>query len=153
VGTGTVANLQAMTGYAKITLFNSLLFLTLSIILDLLLIPSVGIVGAALANSASLVVVNVLRLWQIHRNLGLTPYDRSFLRPIAATVPAAMVAYFVPLEHLQGVLELLARAGLLGVVYLGCLIALGFEPVDREIARAIVARLRNRRFETSPDGS
>jgi O-antigen/teichoic acid export membrane protein len=146
VGTGTVANLQAMTGYAKLTLLNSLLFLTLSIILDLLLIPSFGIVGAALANSTSLVVVNVLRLWQIHRNLGLTPYDRSFLRPIAAAVPAALVGHFVPLEHLQDVFELLARATALGVVYLGCLSALGFEPIDREIARAVVARLRNRQF-------
>ncbi len=153
VGTGTVANLQAMTGFAKITLLNSLLFLTLSIILDLLLIPSVGIVGAALANSTSLVAVNVLRLWQIHRNLGLTPYDRSFLRPVAAAVPAALVGHFVPLEHLQDAFELLARAAVLGVVYLGCLSALGFEPIDREIARAVVARLRNRRFETSPDDS
>ena len=147
VATGTIANLQAMAGFAKLTLMNSVLFLSLSIVLDLLLIPTFGILGAAIANSTSTIVVNLLRLWQIHKNLGLVPYDRSFLRPIAAGLPAALVAWLVPLPDVLGFVALAIRAAILAVVYLGSLLILGIEPVDREIARAAVARLRGRRID------
>jgi O-antigen/teichoic acid export membrane protein len=143
-----------MAGFAKLTLMNSLLFLSLSIVLDLLLIPSFGILGAAIANSTSTIVVNLLRLWQIHKNLGLVPYDRSFLRPIAAGLPAALVAWLVPLPDVLGFVALAIRAAILAVVYLGSLLILGIEPVDREIARAAVARLRGRRIDvTAGDAS
>jgi len=149
VGTGTVSNLQAMAGYAKLTLLNAVLFLSLSIVLDVLLIPTFGLLGAAIANSTSLVIVNVLRLWQIRRNLGLSPYDRTFLRPIVAGVGAGVVSLLVPLPHLAEALVLCARIGVLGSVYLLVLVALGFEEVDREVGRAAVSRLRPRR---SPAG-
>jgi len=150
VGTGTVSNLQAMAGYAKLTLLNSLLFLSLSIALDLLLIPSFGLLGAAIANSSSLTAVNLLRIWQIRRNLGLVPYDRSFLRPIAAAVPASLVAWLLPLSHLPNVASLAVRVSVLGAVYAGALFLFGFEQVDREIARAALARLRGRRADSPP---
>jgi O-antigen/teichoic acid export membrane protein len=149
VGTGTVSNLQAMAGYAKLTLMNSVLFLFLSIVLDLLLIPSFGLVGAAIAASTSVIAVNLLRLWQVRRNLGLVPYDRSFLRPIIAAVPAAIVAWFAPLPDLSAFAALATRAAILGVVYLASLFLLGIEPVDREIARAALAKVGLRRIEAS----
>jgi O-antigen/teichoic acid export membrane protein len=148
VGTGTVSNLQAMAGYARLTLLNALLFLSLSIALDLLLIPPFGLLGAAIANSSSLVTVNVLRLWQIRRNLGLTPYDRSFLRPIAAASAAGAAAWVLPLPTMPVLAAFGIRAAVLGGVYLASLVALGFEEVDREIAAAAISKLRRRNLET-----
>jgi O-antigen/teichoic acid export membrane protein len=147
VGTGTTSNLQAMAGYAKLTLLNSVLFLSMSIVFDLILIPPFGLVGAAIANSVSLIVVNVLRVWQIRRNLGLMPYDRAIWRPIAAAIPASLVAKLVlpNVVHLNGTVGLVLRAAVLGIVYLAALFALGIEPVDRELARAALGRLRGRR--------
>lgn len=142
VGTGTIANLQAMAGYARITLFNSLFLLSLSLVLDLLLIPRYDVLGAAVASTISLVTVNLLRLWQIHRNLGLVPYDRSFFRPIAAAVPAGILAVVVPVPSMADAAELVVRGFILCAVYAGMLFALGFEPIDQEIGRAIVARAR-----------
>jgi O-antigen/teichoic acid export membrane protein len=150
VGTGTVAGVQAMAGYARLTLLNSVLFLVLSIVLDLLLIPSMGLVGAALASSGSVVVVNVLRVWQLRRDLGISPYDRSFLRPIIASLPAGLLAWFLPLPHLPNLLDLLVRSAVLGLVYLGMLLVLGIEETDRELGRATMSRLRNRRGSKAP---
>jgi O-antigen/teichoic acid export membrane protein len=142
VGTGTTANLQAMAGYAKITLLNSVFLISMSIALDLLLIPRFDVLGAAIAAMTSLATVNLLRLWQIRKNIGLVPYDRSFLRPIAAAVPAGVMAMLLPVPHLADVVELAVRALILGAVYVGMLFAFGFEPVDREIGRAVAARAR-----------
>jgi len=145
VGTGITSNLQAMAGFAKITLFNSLLFLSLSVVLDLFLIPPFGLVGAAVANSTAVVAVNILRLVQIKRRLGLVPYDRSFWRPVAACVPASLIAFLVPLPSLQAGPEVLVRAGILAIVYFGILWLLGIEQIDREVMRSALARLRGRR--------
>jgi O-antigen/teichoic acid export membrane protein len=148
VGTGTTSNLQAMAGYAKLTLLNSLLFLSMSIVFDLLLIPPFGLVGAAIANSSSLIVVNVVRLWQIWRNLGLVPYDGSFLRPVVAAIPASFAAkVLVPELHIGGAGGLLVRIGALGIVYVLTLVALGVEPIDRQLAGAAIGRFRGRRTE------
>jgi O-antigen/teichoic acid export membrane protein len=144
VGTGTSSNLQAMAGFAKVTVLNSVLFLVMSIGLDLVLIPAFGIVGAAAANTGSLIVVNLLRFWQIRSRLGLVPYDRSFIRPLVAAVPAGVLAWAVPLPDVADAVQLLVRVGVLGVSYLGALVLLGFEPVDRAVARAALARLRGR---------
>jgi len=148
-GTGTVAGVQAMAGYAKLTLINSVFFLSLSIVLDLLLIPWLGLLGAAVAASASVVTVNLLRMWQIRKNLGLVPYDRTFVRPIVAALPAALVAWFLPLPHLDGLVNVAIRACVLGVVYVAALLAQGVEPIDREIARSAMARLKGRRIGSS----
>ena len=148
VGTGVSSNLQAMAGHAKLTLLNSLLFLSMSIALDLVLIPPFGVLGAAIAAATSTIIVNVLRLWQIHRRLGLMPYDRSFLRPLAAAVPASVVATFCPLPAMGAKAELAVRVALLGVTYLGGLVLLGFETIDREIAQAATAKVLGRKRTT-----
>jgi O-antigen/teichoic acid export membrane protein len=148
VGTGVTSNLQAMAGHAKTTLLNSLLFLAMSIALDLALIPAFGVLGAAIAAATSTIVVNLLRLWQIYSRLGLLPYDRTFIRPLAAAIPASLVSVLLPLSVLSPRFELAVRVGVLGVVYLLSLFLLGFEPIDREIARAATAKVLGRKQPT-----
>ena len=147
VATGTVSNLLAMAGRAKLTLANSLSFLALSLVLDVLLIPPYGLIGAAVANSTAVAAVNLLRLWQIRRVLGIGPYDRRFLRPLAAGLIAGATARMVPVPHLDGLPALGTRVVLLGVLYAALLAAFGIEQVDREVARATLARLRGRDLE------
>ena len=149
VGTGVTSNLQAMAGHARVTLLNSLLFLSMSIVLDFTLIPTMGLlIGAATAAMTSTVVVNLLRLWQIYRRLGLLPYDRSFLRPLAAAVPASAAAVLLPLPAMRVELDLVIRIAVLGLVYLGTLFLLGFETIDREIAQAATAKVLGRKRST-----
>ena len=45
-------------------------------------------------------------------------------------------------------LELVVRVGLLGVTYLGGLVLLGFETIDREIAQAATAKVLGRKRTT-----
>jgi O-antigen/teichoic acid export membrane protein len=145
VATGITSNLQAMAGYAKVTLLNAALFISVSIVFDILLIPNFGLIGAAAANSTAVVTINVVRLIQIRKRLGLIPYDRRFWRPLAAAVPASVIAVLVPLPEMRNAAELLIHVAILGLVYFGVLVTLGIEPVDREVMRAAVMRFRGRR--------
>jgi O-antigen/teichoic acid export membrane protein len=142
IGTGTVAGLLAMVGRARMSVLNSAFFLSLSLVLDLLLIPPWGILGAAIANATALAAVNVLRVVQVHRVLGIFPYDRRFLRPLGAGLIGGTVALLLPLAGLEPLSRLVVRILVLGVVYLGALAAFGIDPVDREVARAFRDRLR-----------
>jgi len=152
VGTGISANLQAMAGYTGVTLLNAAMFIALSLLFDALLIPPFGLLGAAIANSGAVVSINLVRLVQIKRRLGISPYDRKFLRPIVAAVPAAVVAWFVPVPFGDALAEVLARAVLLGAVYFAVLMMLGIDPVDREILSGAVRRLRTRTPRSRPNG-
>jgi O-antigen/teichoic acid export membrane protein len=155
VGTGAASNLLVMAGRARLTLVTSILFLGLSLLLDLLLIPRHGLLGAAVANAGAMVVVNLLRLWLVHRVLGLGPYDHRFLRPLAAGLAAGAAAFLLPLPGLDSPLELGVRCLLLGVLYLGSLAALGIEQEDRQVTRDILARVgrARRRRAAAPEAA
>ena len=89
-----------MAGKSTWALFNSGVGLTLNVLLNLALIPRLGMTGAALAWSASIIAVNGLAIFQVARFLKLTPFDSGF-----AAVAAAATGLF-------GGLGLLARWGL-----------------------------------------
>jgi O-antigen/teichoic acid export membrane protein len=150
VGTGTVAGVLAMIGRARMSVLNSVFFLSLSLVLDFLMIPAWGILGAAIANATSLAAVNVLRVIQIRKVLGIFPYDRRFLRPLGAGLIGGTVALLLPLAGLDPGPRLALRVLVLGIVYLGTLAAFGIDPVDREIAKAIRDRLRRTPVASQP---
>jgi O-antigen/teichoic acid export membrane protein len=152
VGTGTVAGLLAMIGRARMSVLNSVFFLGLSVALDFLMIPKWGILGAAIANATSLAAVNVLRVVQARQALGIFPYDRSFLRPLGAGLIGGTVALLLPLAGMDLLPRLVLRTLVLGVAYLGALVAFGIDPVDREVARAFRDRLRRHPAAASGPG-
>jgi O-antigen/teichoic acid export membrane protein len=152
VGTGTVDAMLAMVGRARLSLLNSLLFLGLSLALDFVLIPPWGLVGAAIANSSAVVVVNVLRLIQVRVLLEMTPYDRRFLRPALAGLLAGAGAWAIPLPHLFHGSGLVLGGGLLLGIYAMLLGIFGIDPIDREIGAALWARLRRGRLDDRASG-
>jgi O-antigen/teichoic acid export membrane protein len=94
---GMVDMLLNMAGRTSWTLANSLAALTVMVVVDLLLIPRMGILGAGIGWAAAILTNNALPLSQLVRTLGLHPFGRATLSAGALTV-----ACF-------GVLPLLAR--------------------------------------------
>ena len=56
----------------------------LNIILNIILIPKYGIMGAAWATLISLLVIGVLRIIEVKKILGLSMYSYKLLKPIFA---------------------------------------------------------------------
>ena len=93
--TGACGSLITMTGHSRLTLANSIINLLSTICLDLLLIPRWGIIGAAVAATLGVVLINTLRTVQVHRLLRFWPYNLGFFKPLAAALIAFGAAHLV----------------------------------------------------------
>ena len=70
-GTGSVVTLLNMTGYERETAKGIVLSAGLNLVLNLWLIPLWGIVGSAVATTASMIVWNLVLWWAVRKNLGV----------------------------------------------------------------------------------
>ena len=78
-GCGMVDMVLNMAGRTTWNLANAFLALAVCVAVDLVLIPRIGIVGAAIGWAAAIVVNNVLPLAQLTRHLRLHPFGRGTL--------------------------------------------------------------------------
>ncbi len=84
---GLSATVLAMTGYARLSLLNllnALGALGLQVGLNLLLIPRMGLNGAALATLLLFLLLSALRLGEIQRLLKIHPFGKALWKPLAA---------------------------------------------------------------------
>ena len=84
-----------MSGRVAINMVDNVAVLALDIALNLLLIPRLGIVGAAIAWSTSLAVVNLTRVVQVWRFEHVLPWTSGMLRATVAAAAAAAVALLI----------------------------------------------------------
>jgi O-antigen/teichoic acid export membrane protein len=113
--------------------------LALAIIgLNTLLIPRLGLTGAALSNALALASINLLRTWFVWRSFGWQPFDRRIGYILGLAGGAALVAWALPAPA-NAWLTLLLRGGVLTVIYGAGLLATGWVP---EVS-ALAHRLKN----------
>ena len=74
VATGPVGNLLMLTGHEKLMRNNIAASSALNVLLNMVLIPSFGIAGAAAATAFSLAIMNVTSLLLAYRELGVFPF-------------------------------------------------------------------------------
>lgn len=97
---GPVDVMLLMAGRSGLSLVNNAAALAVNLVLNLLLIPHYGIVGAAVAWAAAIVTRNLLPLVQVRRILGMSPMSAGLLWAAGS----AAVSF--------AALPLLSRAGL-----------------------------------------
>jgi O-antigen/teichoic acid export membrane protein len=93
--TGMGGTIIDMAGYTKLKLFNSFLRLVLYILLDYLLIPRFGLVGAAVAVLVGEGGVNLIRLAQVYLIFRILPVNPGFTRLLIAPSFALSSVYLV----------------------------------------------------------
>ena len=140
---GSAGYILRMTGYQKLELVNNLTLGGLNIVLNLLLIPKLGILGAAVATGISLALVNLARLVEVYWFHAIHPYKLAYWKPglaglVASCLVVAIRTAFVSLARLW-VLGALVFALLYVVIY----ILTGFDSEDKLIVRAIIGKLKS----------
>lgn len=121
--------------------FSSLAGALLSVVLGLLLIPDLGLVGAAISRAATQLAMIGLGLWFIITRLGFSYPFQRLSRILLAALVAASTAYFTValLGDLRG---LLAAACLAPLVYLTALRFLrATDPEDISVLRRLKTAL------------
>lgn len=149
-GTGICGSLIDMTGHTRIKVANSVLWLLVLGVSNVLLVPPFGVVGAALAHAVSITVVNLARmteLWVLERVL---PSWRAYLKPGIAG--ALALGFGLGLKTLLPVGSALWPAVWQGAVvvavYVGLIALFRLDEDDRDLmARArkkLMGRVRGR---------
>jgi O-antigen/teichoic acid export membrane protein len=88
---GLATTMLAMSGHARLSFFNALAALLLQITLNLLLIPLLGMNGAAVANFAVFLLLSLVRLVQVRLLLTIHPFGNALWKPFAAGLCTALL--------------------------------------------------------------
>lgn len=116
---GPTGQLLSMSGKQRLEVINTVATVGVNFVLNLLLIPRLGITGAAIATGLSIASINVIKLLQVYFVFGLQPYSASYLKGLVAVSGAGLVCYAVRLMLLHtatGAYGILLVAGLVFVI-------------------------------------
>lgn len=142
VSTGLCGVMIEMTGNTQWKMVNSIMASVLNIGFSALLVPSWGLIGAAVSSLAAVIAINLLRLLEVFILLRMLPYNMNFLKPIVAGLLGAAASWgisrLLPFE--TGLVYLVVNVVTVFVVYVGMIFLLGLSQEDY----MILARLRKR---------
>jgi len=103
--------------YFKKQLWFNLLFLLLVVVTNLLLIPPLGIVGAALATFLSQVIINSLQILYIYMKLKIFPLKINNLKIIVLGGLVYLIVLFIPVQANVWV-DIVFRSLVIVIIYL-----------------------------------
>jgi len=139
--TGPCGLMLNMSGRPGLSLVDNVSVLIANIALNIWLIPRYGIVGSAYAWAVSLALVNILRVVQVKKVLGMFPFGPGEAKALVAAVAAGLVA--VTIQHWRddvSLATLVLGGAALGVTYLAVVAALGITRDDRLVLDALRGR-------------
>ncbi|QNH60823.1 lipopolysaccharide biosynthesis protein [Hymenobacter sediminicola] len=111
-----------------------------TVLMNLLLIPRMGLTGAAVAAAIALVSINIARTWFVWYSFGLQPFDRRVPLILLLAAAAGLAAWLVPFVYSLFVTMLL-RSTVLTAVYGSLLLLTNAEPQVREVLRKLLKRV------------
>jgi O-antigen/teichoic acid export membrane protein len=137
VATGSVGFILIMTGFTGVDLVDNALGIALLVGLAAALTAAFGIEGTATAAAVSVAGLNVLRLVQVRRRVGIQPYERAYVGLVVPAVAAAVAALggHAALAGQSWLLSLAATAAC-GLVAYVALLPLVLPAEERVVLRA-----------------
>jgi O-antigen/teichoic acid export membrane protein len=137
---GLAGNIVAMTGHSRWNLLNSATVGITNAVLNALLIPRFGLLGAAIGTAIASTAVSLLQVWEARRLCGVGFRAALVAKPLLAGLAATAVAALV-LVPADGALWRIVGVAVGVVVYVVVLRALGLDPRDRDLFRLRKPRL------------
>ncbi|MEA2520363.1 MAG: hypothetical protein QOI81_9, partial [Actinomycetota bacterium] len=118
----------------------------IDLVVAILLVPHLGPVGAAVAQSIALVFSNTVRLWLVWRFVHIQPYDRYYAKLLIPTAigAAAMLGIHSLLSGPKWGVDLLGTALVGGVVYYIALVIFGLTPPEKVMVSRVLGKFTGR---------
>ena len=132
-----------MSGRPGLSLFDNVLVLVANVALNIWLIPQYGIEGSAVAWAISLALVNVLRVVQVKKVLGMFPFGIGEAKALVAAFAAAGTTLAVQNWRAEVNFVTAVIGGVvLACTYLVVVVILGVTEDDRLVWDALRGRRR-----------
>jgi len=139
-----------MTGRPWLNTANSTLALLCSLGLGLWLIPLMGLVGAGISVAGSVFLVSVVRTVEVYFLFNLLPWNRTFLKPVAAALFSLGLTHMLQISVLPASLPgVLLGISILLLSYAAILVLLGLDEHDLMILQQLRSRMKYWRQEDS----
>jgi len=129
-------------GKTRLNLYNSIFYLSLNIVLDFVLVPEFGILGAALGTAGAMTMVGTLTLVEIYLVARIHPFSIKSVQTVVAGIMTGAIAYgFMTVVH-----DSIATAFSLPVLTISTFLIthhfiVGYTEQDLSIARKLDSRL------------
>ena len=154
-GVGSVGYLLLMSGNQRRLVRIQAIMACVMVALSVILIPRWGIAGAAVAAALTNVFNNIWYLVEVRRTLGLSPYNRGYLRLLLPTSGnlAVLVLLKTTLKAVHPEWLVISAALLLAyLVFIVVALGFGLDADDRLVAGAVWSRMRGA-FQTSEEAA
>ena len=143
-GVGSVGYLLLMSGNQKRLLKVQAVMAVVMVALNIALVPGWGLMGAAVAAAITNAGTNAWNLIEVRRALGLSPYNRSYVRLLPPAI--AMLGATALLKRNSGIFHhdwlAVGATGVAAYLVFGAVaLAFGLDDDDRLIAHAIWSRI------------
>ncbi|MGH9504268.1 MAG: flippase [Terriglobales bacterium] len=144
-GVGSVGYLLLMSGQQVRLIRIQAVMAVVMVGMNLLLIPKLGLTGAALSAAVTNAVSNVWFLREVRSKLNLFPYNRSYFRllpPLGANLAVLVLLRVFGGGFLPWWLTLAIALSSAYMVFVAVALAVGLDADDKVIARALWSRAR-----------
>jgi len=142
---GSVGYLLLMSGNQKRLMRVQFVMVGVSLLMNVTLIPLLGVIGAALAAATVSVASNFWNLWHVRKALQIFPYNRSYF---ALVIPAVLAAATVILVRVWSVSAIRPALGILAALvvsylaFIASALRFSLDEDDRMIAATAWRQLR-----------
>ena len=131
IGKGPIDQLLIMTGRQRIWLRITVLAFGLNIITNWLLIPKLGLMGAAISNIITFSTLTIGGLLAVNTEFGFLPFDRSWIRSIIIfCLLVAILTLINPIIAIHDFWRLIVMSVFSAGLFFGTLVLFGLERDD-----------------------
>lgn len=147
-GTGGIGYMLIMSGHQYLKLLSDVVLVSLNIVLNILLIPRWGLLGAAVATAISIAGVNIIRGVQVYIILKVQAYTWSYFKPLGAGIITAITGLLVRhwFSSVHFFISLIVMGGIVILSYSILLWGMGLEESDKMILKKLKKKLGFKRI-------
>ncbi|MBN2281888.1 MAG: flippase [Candidatus Marinimicrobia bacterium] len=142
VSIGSAGNILIMTNKVKVSFYNSLISLFITILFSVLFIPKFGLLGAGIAQMLSVSIINLLRLAQVYYFEKIHPYKLSYWKPAFSVLISSAVTYIFKMQFQSHFLLNIALGGILFFsLFIMVLLLLRLDDDEKQLFQEVLVKV------------
>lgn len=142
MSSGVSGTIILTSRYYKVQTFFILIFLSLIVGLNFILIPTLGLTGAALATTFSAIIFTGIRFAFVFKKFGMNPYSLNFLVLLAISALSYLMGHLIP-EFQNYIIDIIIRSSVVLIIFVSLIIKLKIS----EDVNSLIIYLMNKLFQ------